>query len=224
MTNATLNPGNHPILRLDDAPGYDWERLKAQWVVGDPDTPEDWHGVYYETKARIAHWIKPTRVVEIGVRAGYSALAFHMGHPYSEFYGLDMDEGGWGGVSGYIYEAHNRLTSLLQGPGALNIEKADSQKINQLPVYSQNADLFHVDGDHTPRGCAHDILLALNSGARYIVVDDYDYSSHVAEGADWAITHLGLTAWYAGDGGYRGNVVIEGRGLDVERLTRGVVT
>jgi predicted O-methyltransferase YrrM len=222
MTNATLNPGNHPVLRLDDAPGYDWEKLKAQWVVGDPDTPEDWHGVYYETKARIAHWIKPTRVVEIGVRAGYSALAFHMGHPYSEFYGLDMDEGGWGGVAGYTTIAEKQLDRIAIREYTLSVQ--DSQTLKSLPPEGQKADLFHVDGDHTPRGCAHDILLALNSGARYIVVDDYDYSTHVAEGADWAIQKLSLTAWYAGDGGYRGNVVIEGRGLDVERLTRGVVT
>jgi hypothetical protein len=222
MTNATLNPGNHPVLRLDDAPGYDWAKLKAQWVEGDPDTPEDWHGRYYETKARIAHWIKPTRVVEIGVRAGYSALAFHMGHPYSEFYGLDLDEGGWGGVAGYLEVAAPRLNTL--NLSALRLDRKDSQTLKTILPEGQKADLFHVDGDHTPRGCAHDILLALNSGARYIVVDDYDYTKHVAEGADWAINHLGLQAWYAGDGGYRGNVVIEGRGLDVERLTRGVVT
>jgi hypothetical protein len=96
------NPGYHPHAILPEAPGFDWQRLLAQWVEGDPYQPEAGTERYYETKARIAAWLKPKRVAEIGVRAGYSALAFHMGHPFTEYYGLDLDEGGWGGERGYM--------------------------------------------------------------------------------------------------------------------------
>jgi hypothetical protein len=67
------------------------------------------------------------------------------------------------------------------------LDRGDSQKRKELQPCGQRADLFHVDGDHSPKGCAHDILLALHNGAKAVVVDDYDFSEHVAEGADWII-------------------------------------
>jgi hypothetical protein len=206
----TLNAGGYPDLPLVQAWGYDPAKLFAQWVKDDPHQPEEGTARYYETKAQIAAFIKPKRVVEIGVRAGYSALAFYMGHPYEEFYGMDMDEGGWGGVKGYMEHAKLRLGDLSLSVMA-RLEKVNTQEIKVLPEHAQRADLFHVDGDHTPKGTAHDILLGLTSGARYVVVDDYDYTEYVREGADWAIRAFGLQAWYAGDQGYRGNVVIQRR-------------
>jgi predicted O-methyltransferase YrrM len=206
----TLNRGQYPELTLTDAGSYTWDRLFSYWVQGDPFQPTEETKVYYETKAKIARWIKPKRVVEIGVRAGYSALAFYMGHPYQEFYGMDMDEGYWGGVVGYLAHALRALGSL-DGPCSVRLDRLDSQSVQVLRMEGQQADLFHVDGNHTPKGAAHDILLALTSGARYIVVDDYDFTPLVAEGADWAIKKFGLEAWYVGDGGYRGNVVIKGK-------------
>ncbi len=200
---------DYRTLDLPDAPGFFWDTLHALWVPGDPYQPEDGTPRYYETKARIAAWVKPQRVVEIGVRAGYSALAFHMGHPFRTFFGIDLDEGTMGGVKGYFDHANDRL-ALLPGLRVI-LHTADSQLLKELPHNARHADLFHVDGDHTPHGCAHDIMLAITSGASWILVDDYDYTEHVRDGTDFIVRKLGLAAWYVSDGGYRGNLLIRGR-------------
>lgn len=204
-----MNSTSHPTLTLPDAPNYDWPALLTQWVPGDPYQPEPETPRYYATKAAVAYHLKPRRVVEIGVRAGYSALAMRMGWQFSEFYGIDMDEGWFGGVNGYLEEAYDRLSLLTQL--RVWLHKADSQDMRRFPLAACHADLVHVDGDHSPKGTAHDILLAWCSGARWILVDDYDFSHHVRDGADWAIDFLKADARYVGDGGYRGNVLIKGR-------------
>lgn len=200
----------HVSLTLPDVPHYDWERLHAHWVPGDPYRPEVQTPGYYRAKAQVAAWIQPERVVEIGVRAGYSALAFHMGHPFRRYYGLDLDAGTWGGEKGFVAHAETSLQAL---PNVrVVIQKADSQTLGFLPKAAKNADLFHVDGDHSYAGAMHDIILALGSGAHWILVDDYDYIRDVQLAADRLVEHLQLTAYHVGDGGYRGNLLIRGNG------------
>src|SRR5687768_10065780 len=60
-----------PAIQLPPAPGFDAERLRAQWVAGDPFPCDDAAIAYYAVKAAIAHWLQPNAVLEIGVRAGY---------------------------------------------------------------------------------------------------------------------------------------------------------
>lgn len=205
-----MNSGGYPELKLAESPGFDPDHFLTYWLPDDPWQPDPQTPGYYGVKARIAATIKPAKVVEIGVRAGYSAIAFYLGHPYREFYGLDMDEGGWGGVAGYLARAAEQLHPL---PNLhYTLEKGDSQQMKQLPPAGRNADLFHVDANHTPKGTAHDILVGLFNGAKHIVVDDYDSTEYVAEGADWVIRFANLDAWYVGDGGYRGSLVLARKG------------
>jgi len=206
-----MTPSVHPVLPVPEVTGYDWDRLLAQWVADDPYQPEDGTPEYYRVKAAVAAFVQPQRVVEIGVRAGYSALAFHMGHRFHSFIGFDLDQGTMGGVQGYLAHAETRLQALPQVRVVLHT--ADSQLLEELPHNARLADLFHVDGDHTPHGCAHDIMLAVTSGARWILVDDYDYTEHVRDGADFVVAKLNLQAWTVPDGGYRGNLLIRGRRL-----------
>jgi len=198
----------YPTLALPPAPGYDWAALHAQWVDGDPYQPEPLTPQYYQVKAQVAAWIQPRAVVEIGVRAGYSAIAFHMGHPYRRVVGLDLDEGTMGGVAGYAAHARARLAARRIHA---TVHVLDTQALEALPPDAWGADLCHVDGDHTPHGCGHDILLAVTSGARWILVDDYDYTEHVRDGTDFVVQALGLPASYVSDGGYRGNLLIRNR-------------
>ena len=53
-----------------------------------------------------------------------------------------------------------------------------------MPV--KNADLYHVDGDHTREGALHDmeICCAAMGPDSFIVVDDYDYIRPVMQGVD----------------------------------------
>lgn len=192
-----------PVVVPPPAPGFDWQRLRDAWVPDDPFQPDDAGHVerYYATKAAITHWLRPHRVLEIGVRAGYSALAMHMGCPMEMLYGYDADEGGWGGVRGYA--AHARATFT-----AWRIEHSlticDTQLRSILAIGCQ---LAHVDGDHSYDGALHDITLCLRSGAAYVVVDDYAFAATVRAAADYAVRTNGLVARQVNDG-YRGNLVI----------------
>lgn len=204
----------HPQHVPADAPGFNWQALRARWVEGDEYQPEGTDGEdtrrCYATKAAIAHWLKPEIVGEIGVRAGYSMLAFYMGHPFLEYQGIDANEGGWGGIVGYTDHARALLDTLSLTPDS-TIQICDSQRMAELPMH---CDLFHVDGDHTFAGALHDIVIALDSGSRFVVVDDYDYIESVKLAADFAAQARGLSARYVSDGGYRGNLVIANDGVE----------
>src|SRR4051794_5262627 len=57
---------------------------------------------YYRTKWAIARTLQPKRVLEIGVRYGYSALAFLDACPEAQYLGIDIDSDLYGGENGAI--------------------------------------------------------------------------------------------------------------------------
>lgn len=201
---SAVTPVARPAIQLPPAPGFAWERLKAQWISGDPFPADEQARDYYAVKAAIAAWLQPQSVLEIGVRAGYSALAFYMGAEYSEYVGLDSNRGDWGGVKGYI--DHARVTV----PNA-HIYVFDTQQLTNIRGLMPNGPvLAHVDGDHGYLGAKHDIELVLDGGADVVVVDDYFYVPGVRAAADDVVQERNLTCAYVPDA-MRGNLVIAGR-------------
>lgn len=144
-----------------------WEQLKARWYPGDPFEPTDVTRSYYESKYAVVARIAPDSICEIGVRAGYSAFTFLSAIPTAQYLGIDN------GVCGPQYLDHAR--SLLSG-SAVQLVQKDTQKLLELPTasFGRPFTFVHIDGDHSRAGCLHDIELAANSGAHYILVDDFD--------------------------------------------------
>ena len=127
---------------------------------------------YYRVKHEIAAEVNPSSILEIGVRAGYSAWAFLTACPDALYIGLDAENGMHGGQGGPWGWWAERI--LSQRKFTFHILKMDTQKVEELPA---SASLFHVDGDHSEEGVFHDLELCFQAARKgaAILVDDYDY-------------------------------------------------
>lgn len=135
---------------------------------------------YYRTKYDICKEFAPKRILEIGVRAGYSAFAFLSACRDASYVGIDAENGTHGGRGGpWMWWAKQ----LLKDFDAKFI-KANSQDLSELP--DAPYDFIHVDGDHTTAGAIHDMVIsfaALSPGG-IMLVDDYDYLKEVRKAVD----------------------------------------
>lgn len=141
-------------------------------------TPEriEQYKEYYSIKYMICKLCQPKKIIEIGVRCGYSAWAFLQACPDAEYIGIDANNGthgGQGGEGGVYFEWAQKILK----PYNANFWELDTQKRLQLPAGCLGADLAHIDGDHTQSGCLHD--LELTSKCKYQLVDDYDYIKEI---------------------------------------------
>lgn len=138
---------------------------------------------YYKIKYDICKKINPKKIVEIGVRAGYSAWTFLQACPNAMYYGIDANNGKHGGEGGDDKKYFNWAKKILKNYNVTLIEQ-DTQIINNLNIF--DIDFFHIDGDHTTEGVIHDLDLCFkvlkNNG--YILVDDIDYIKEVKIGVN----------------------------------------
>lgn len=194
-----------PILNQEIV-NWNWDQILSNWIPGDPFQPEYLTEEYYKTKHRVACFVKPKRICEIGVRAGYSAMAFLQAGYTTEYVGIDYDQGTHGGVIGYANYAKKNISSM--GVDCNVYLGVDSQTLRVLPdgMY----DLLHIDGDHTYYGTYHDIDLGMLS-ARWILIDDIDFMPTTVGYATFdAIYNYKVTeCYYVYDRHYRGNVLIK---------------
>lgn len=190
--------------------GFDaaWVELAERWYPGDPFQAVDAIRQYYETKWRIAERLQPGSILEIGVRAGYSAFVFMRSvWPRGVRY-LGIDNGLCDAEARREYLAHAR--KLLEGWDArLWIVDAGSLRAFPDGPDGDSWKLIHVDGDHSYDGCLHDVRCAAAVG-RHILVDDYDTSEDIrracatflaSDGARWRSEHIP-------DGGVAGNLLL----------------
>lgn len=124
----------------------------------------------YTTKYEIARDFKPKRILEIGVRAGYSAYSFLQAVPDAYYLGIDLDHGTNGGEGGpWITWAKHLLKDY-------NAEFliVDSQQITD--IHFKPFDLIHIDGDHHYLAERRDIEMTWRCLAPtgIMLVDDYD--------------------------------------------------
>jgi hypothetical protein len=181
-----------------------WDLLQERWVAGDPLQPSPEIEHYYRVKYQLVvglHKKRPIRsIVEIGVRAGYSALAMLAAVPDATYLGIDADAGEWGGKAGYIGTARETLEGFQA-----EFLRADSQLLQDLPAHYS---LAHVDGDHSYEGALRDIRLCSHF-ADAMIIDDYDFIPQVRHAAnEFAMNEAkGWGFQHVPDNGFRGNLV-----------------
>src|SRR5271163_2412703 len=95
------------ILDLANRCSYDF-RLSA--CLADPLAYrfEEWVP-YYRTKWAIAAVLQPKRILEIGVRFGYSAMAFLDACPSASYLGIDINAEANGGCRDAVFWARQQL-------------------------------------------------------------------------------------------------------------------
>jgi predicted O-methyltransferase YrrM len=134
------------------------EDLKALWMAS------PWNYPFYEA---VGHIVAPMRVLEIGVRLGYSLIALAKGScgKISKITGLDIES--------YIPDSNRMACENIRASGyggELEIHKRNSQEWMPSGPY----DLIHVDGCHGEEEAKADILnswVRLDHGG-VLLVDD----------------------------------------------------
>jgi hypothetical protein len=155
-----------------------WERFVAIVHPVDQPLPDTWRS-YYGTLFELARELRPRRVCEIGVRAGYSAFALLSANPSAWMLGIEAD------FDEATHNTHNgrqglyRHAEKILAPFDHHVLIADSHAIERLP----RCDLIYIDGDHTFDGCLADLRLAERSSDS-ILVDDYDSIPTVRQACD----------------------------------------
>jgi predicted O-methyltransferase YrrM len=140
----------------------------------------------YRQKHLIALLLEPASILEIGVRAGYSACAFLSACPQARYLGLDADtdtHGGWPGAPEWA--RHHLREAFPQAQTEVRI--MDTSTLTALPTGPWH--LIHVDGEHSFAGALRDLTLAALANPRWILLDDMTHLEEVAKAANTFLAH-----------------------------------
>jgi len=127
------------------------------------------------------------RIVEVGVRYGYSAVAWCLACPDADYHGIDIicdGSGAHGGKGGgedtfpYVRD----LLARLCPTATVTLTHLNSQAMPAFPP----ANLFHGDGDHSTQGALGDACKAWTAllPGGIMIMDDYDYIADVKSACD----------------------------------------
>lgn len=120
---------------------------------------------YYQRKYDICKKQNPKTIIEIGVRAGYSALSFLQACPEASFIGIDLET--WKDGVHFTNWARELLKDF-----DFEIWKMNTQHLTS--INKENIDFFHIDGAHSTVGVMHDLDLCFEklSSKGLILLDD----------------------------------------------------
>jgi hypothetical protein len=160
----------------------------------------------YKAKHHVAGYLSPKTIVEVGVRAGYSAAAFLAACPTARYYGIDADVPAHGGIPGFTAWAQRTLPERFP-EAAIQIQIKNS--LSESWALPFKPDFIHIDGDHTEAGCYQDLMTAYSYSPDWILVDDYTFLADVRRGVDRFLAevsprHIILPT-------IRGDVIIQGK-------------
>lgn len=133
----------------------------------------------YEWYVAVGRYFKPVKILEIGVRYGYSLMALAIGANAKVLKGYDIEEY----EPGSNARAVEAISQRLKG-AKVSIELCNSQELTELP---EQFDLISIDGDHSYAGTLHDLELTLGK-CKVAVIDDYDFLGDVTRAVDHFLT------------------------------------
>lgn len=142
---------------------------------------------YYPFLNALARDFKAERILEVGVRFGYSAVAFIHGNPVREYVGLDYD----------LYDPTSSAKSSAnlewlnrQQHVDVTLIKVNTQTLDSLDfLEGRRFDFIHIDGDHSYEGALTDLRNfwnVLSVGGHMLVDDSVFYGSVRSACVDFA--------------------------------------
>jgi hypothetical protein len=150
----------YPLLKYDHRPYLPERDRDYKYLL-----TEEYRKGYACFKYAVAEIIQPGTIVEIGIGAGTSALAFLHAVPGAMYIGIDDNSkcrtDGWdftGFVDFWMRDLGLRFKFIIE----------DTKEMKSLP----RGDLVHVDGDHSFASAYNDVRLAVKSEAPWVLVDD----------------------------------------------------
>lgn len=159
---------------------------------------------YYRLKWAIARTLQPRSILEIGVRFGYSMLAFLDASPSARYVGIDLDSSAFGGSVGAIEWARHAAKGYRA-----DFIIGDSTKMERFP--GGHYDLIHIDGQQDGQGTMHDLMLASAQGT-YVLVDGYFWSrQNFLWASEFLFRYRDLIEFYEVIPGYAGELLIKMR-------------
>lgn len=153
----------YPDLPYDHRPDLPLVQLEG-WSSA-PWHTEEFRRGYACFKHAVAAVLKPRSICEIGVGGAVAALAFLRACPTARYVGIDDETDS----RLFGFDFVGRARQLLAKYDA-RIEVVDTHHLTRLP--GGPFDLVHVDGGHLWEDAFRDTLLAWESGAKWVLVDD----------------------------------------------------
>jgi predicted O-methyltransferase YrrM len=169
-----LRPRTHGIEDIDTVLSRH-DEIRTEWKA--------LRGDYVALHALVAAR-RPRRIVEIGVRLGYSAFAMLCAAREAEYFGFDADLCTWGGVPGALWDARRMLRREF--PRArITVRREDTATPGlRLPA----ADVYFVDGNHSEDGALRDMELCAAAAdptrGALLLVDDVTHEAGVARAVE----------------------------------------
>ncbi|HEU4326335.1 MAG TPA: class I SAM-dependent methyltransferase [Roseiflexaceae bacterium] len=170
------------IFTLDGALLPCWQEADLELADGWLLSPR-YYPLYYALFQSLSAPERRLRMLEIGVRTGYIAVAFARAARGPAFY-LGLDPNLY--LADGLRRAHDSLAALRArgGPEFALVEGYSWDTATQHSLgYSGPFDLIHIDGDHTLPGKLVDLDLArgLLAPGGLVLVDDYDHHGIVSD-------------------------------------------
>jgi hypothetical protein len=154
------------------------------WVPGDESLGDDWllcenyYPYYHRIYELIGKEFPETKLLEFGVRSGYSGVVFAKAIKGKKtYFGVDPNlyiDNGLGRAKETFLDLkseHNLLEFfLLEG-------FSSSTSVQKTLSYSGPFEVIHVDGEHTYFGKLFDLWIAKNLVSKngYVLVDDFNH-------------------------------------------------
>jgi predicted O-methyltransferase YrrM len=160
-------------------------------------------GNYYEYYYAISKYYKPKKVLEIGVRYGYSLGSIIKGSgAVKEVVGIDCDSYEKDSLS----IAEKNIKKYIDKDINYTFLNQSSHIIKKLDQYY---DLIHIDGDHSYEGKIQDLNLLIGS-CGVAIVDDYHMAQQVRKAADdWISVNSSIIKSNYVINSIRGSLIIE---------------